>query len=227
MLVGDSIAATLEIGLGHHSVSRYGVSIINYTVLGCDLDDLDSIIANHIDTPESPCRNWRTLWAREIAQSRPDVVGVLVGRWDISDHIEDGKVVYIGQPAWNAHLYNEINDVVDVLSSKGAKVVLFTMPDIDAADEAPGSAAYPENDQSRVTKWNQILSSVAGHRAKVVTLIDLNKKLDPHGHFQEVIDGVTVRWADGVHISEPGGEWLQPFIFPTVAQLGLTARARD
>ena len=77
-----------------------------------------------------------------------------------------------------------------------------------------------------MTKWNQILSSVARHRAKVVTLIDLNKKLDPHGHFQEVIDDVTVRWADGVHISEPGGEWLQPFIFPTVAQLGLTARAR-
>jgi peptidoglycan/LPS O-acetylase OafA/YrhL len=226
MLVGDSIAATLEEGLVEHSVNRYGVRIINHTVLGCDLDDLDSIIANHIDYPESPCRNWRTLWAREVDQSHPDVVGVLVGRWDISDHIDAGKVVYIGQPAWNAHLYDEINDVVDVLSSKGAKVVLFTMPDIDAADEAPGSAAYPENDQSRVTKWNQIVSSVARHRAKVVTLIDLNKKLDPHGHFQEVIDGVTVRWADGVHISLPGGEWLQPFILPTIAQLGLTDRAR-
>ena len=42
MMVGDSIAATLEIGLGDHSVSRYGVSIIDRTVLGCDLDNLDS-----------------------------------------------------------------------------------------------------------------------------------------------------------------------------------------
>ena len=225
MMVGDSIAATLEIGLGDHSVSRYGVSIINRTVLGCDLDNLDAIIANHIDMPESSCRYWRTLWAREIAQSRPDVVGVLVGRWDISDHIDDGKVVHVGQAAWNAHLYNEINGVVTVLSSGGARVVLLTMPDIDADDEAPGSAAYAENDPIRVTEFNQILSNVARRRANVATLIDLNKKLDPKGVFQLAIDGVTVRWTDGIHISQPGGEWLQPFILPTVARLGLTSRA--
>ena len=225
MMVGDSIAATLEIGLGDHSVRRYGVSIINRTVLGCDLDNLNAIIANHIDMPESPCRYWRTLWAREIAQSRPDVVGVLVGRWDISDHIDDGKVVHVGQAAWNAHLYDEINGVVTVLSSRGARVVLLTMPDIDADDEAPGSAAYAENDPSRVTEFNQILSNVARSRANVATLIDLNKKLDPKGMFQLAIDGVTVRWTDGIHISQPGGEWLQPFILPTVARLGLTSRA--
>jgi peptidoglycan/LPS O-acetylase OafA/YrhL len=225
MMVGDSIAATLEIGLGDHSVSRYGVSIINRTVLGCDLDNLDAIIANHIDMPESSCRYWRTLWAREIAQSRPDVVGVLVGRWDISDHIDDGKVVHVGQAAWNAHLYNEINGVVTVLSSGGARVVLLTMPDIDADDEAPGSAAYAENDPIRVTEFNQILSNVARRRANVATLVDLNKKLDPKGVFQLAIDGVTVRWTDGIHISQPGGEWLQPFILPTVARLGLTSRA--
>lgn len=98
------------------------------------------------------------------------------------------------------HLYDEINDVVNVLSSRGAKVVLFPMPDIDAADDAPGSAAYPENDQSRVTAFNQIVSSLARHRTKVVTLVDLSKKLDRHRHFQGVIDGITVRWADGVHI---------------------------
>ena len=33
-----------------------------------------------------------------------------------------------------------------LFSAHGAKVVLFTMPDINAADEAPGSAAYPENE---------------------------------------------------------------------------------
>ena len=55
-------------------------------------------------------------------------------------------------------------------------------------------------------------------------MVDLNKQLDPEGHFQTVIDGMTVRWADGIHISKPGGEWLQPFILPTVAQLGLAAR---
>ena len=56
-------------------------------------------------------------------------------------------------------------------------------------------------------------------------MINLNKKLDPHGHFQLAIDGVTVRWNDGVHISKAGGEWLQPFILPTVGRQGLAAVA--
>ncbi len=225
MMVGDSIALTLALGLDVDSVHRYGVKFVNDETLGCDLDDLPAIIADHVDQPVSNCRYWRTLWAREVDRSRPDVVGVLVGRWDLSDNIDDGKVVAIGQPAWDAHLYDELNGVVDVLSSRGAKVVLFTMPDIDAADEAPGSAAYPENSQVRVNEWNAIVASVAAHRRKVVTLFDLNKKLDPHGAFQMVVDGVTVRWPDGVHVAKTGGEWLQPWVLPTVGQLGLEARS--
>ena len=101
------------------------------------------------------------------------------------------------------------------------------MPDIDAADEAPGSAAYPENDQSRVDEWNALLAGVARRRPSVVTLVDLNRKLDPRGRFQLSVDGITVRWADGVHISEAGGEWLQPFILPTVDRLGLAVRSDE
>jgi hypothetical protein len=225
MMVGDSIALTLALGLDVDSVHRYGVQFINEETLGCDLDNLPAIIADHVDQPVSNCRYWRTLWAREVDRTRPDVVGVLVGRWDLSDHIDDGKVVAIGQPAWDAHLFDELDEIVSVLSSRGAKVVLFTMPAIDAADEAPGSAAYPENSPVRVTEWNAIVASVAAHRPKVVTLFDLDKKLDPHGVFQLVVDGVTVRWPDGVHVAKTGGEWLQPWVLPTVGHLGLEARS--
>jgi hypothetical protein len=225
MLVGDSMAVTLAIGLEVRSVAHYGVQMINEETLGCDLDDIPVIIADRVDEPVSNCTHWRTLWAGEVAQTRPDVVGMLLGRWDICDHVYQGKVVHVGQPAWNAHLYDEINQAVNLFHAHGARVVLFTMPDIDAADEAPGSAAYPENDQSRVTEFNAIVASVAAHRKSIVTFINLNKKLDPHGHFQLAIDGVTVRWNDGVHISKAGGEWLQPYILPAVGRQGLAAMA--
>jgi hypothetical protein len=39
------------------------------------------------------------------------------------------------------------------------------------------------------------------------------------------VDGLTVRTSDGIHITEPAGQWLQPRILPTVAKLGLEARA--
>jgi len=225
MLVGDSMAVTLAIGLQVDSVRHYGVRFINRETLGCDLDNIPAIIGGRVDQPVSDCTHWRPLWTSDVASTRPDVVGMLVGRWDLCDHVYKGQIVHVGQPAWNAHLAGEINQAVDIFSAHGARVVLFTMPDINAADEAPGSAAFPENDQSRVDAFNAIVAGVAAHRRSTVTLLDLNKKLDPHGSFQLAIDGVQVRWPDGVHISKAGGQWLQPFVLPLVGRLGLSAQA--
>jgi peptidoglycan/LPS O-acetylase OafA/YrhL len=225
LLLGDSLAFTLGVGLSSDSVHRFGVSVSDQATLGCDLDDLRAIVAGVIDYPVSPCNSWRTYWAGKLKSYHPEVVGLLLGRWDITDHLDNGTVVSIGQPAWDAHLENELDQVVTLLSSTGAKVVLFTMPDLVLA---PSSDGAPDADDNpiRVTEFNDIVTSVARERSQVVTLIDLNKILDPGGHFQAVIDGVTVRWADGIHISKPGGEWLQPALLPTVAQLGLQNRSR-
>jgi peptidoglycan/LPS O-acetylase OafA/YrhL len=225
MLLGDSIALTLGVGLGQHSQSRYGVKLINGGVLGCDFDDLPAVVSGVTDSPESVCKQWPKVWANAVTNFHPDVVGMLMGRWDITDHVDHGQVVHIGQPAWDAHLTAEVDQAVSIMSAHGAKVVLFTMPDIAPSQEAPDGSIYPENQPIRVTEFNQILSKVAARHPGVVTLIDLNKMLDPDGQFQTDVDGVTVRWADGIHISETGGEWLQPRVLPAVAQLGLSARA--
>jgi peptidoglycan/LPS O-acetylase OafA/YrhL len=224
LLLGDSLAFTLGVGLSSASVHRYGVAVSDQATLGCDLDDLRAIVAGVIDYPVSPCNHWRTYWAGMLKTYHPEVVGLLVGRWDITDHLDNGSVVSIGQPAWDAHLHDELDQVVTLLSSTGAKVVLFTMPDLNLS---PSSDGPPDADDNpvRVTEFNAIVTAVAKERKDVVTIIDLNRLLDPHGHFQSVVDGVTVRWADGIHISQPGGEWLQPAILPTVARLGLEKRA--
>jgi hypothetical protein len=226
MLVGDSIALTMAVGLREQSVSRFGVLMINRETLGCDLDNLPTIVGGAEGIPESSCRYWKTLWPQYVTEAKPDVVGLLIGRWDIVDHIDHGKIVHIGEPAWNAHIFDEIDQAVHIFSSQGAKVVLFTMPYLDPPQEAPSGATYPENEPVRVTEFNHILTEVAQQNERVVTLIDLNEHLDPHGHFQGVIDGITVRSSDGIHITKAGGEWLQPYIFPKVAALGLAVRAR-
>ena len=225
LLLGDSLAFTMGVGLSSDSVHRFGVSVSDQATLGCDLDDLRAIIAGVIDYPVSPCNRWKTFWAGKLKSYHPEVVGLLLGRWDISDHLDNGSVVSIGQPAWDAHLENELDQVVTLLSSTGAKVVLYTMPDLMLAPSSDGPP-YPDDNPIRVTEFNAILTSVARTHSKTVTLVSLNKILDPQGHFQMVIDGVAVRWADGIHISRPGGEWLQPALLPTVAQLGLQVRSR-
>jgi peptidoglycan/LPS O-acetylase OafA/YrhL len=225
LLVGDSLAVTAGLGLVRGSVVNFGVRVINKGVLGCDLDNLDAVSSGQRDIPVSDCRNWRSLWTHQVEQFHPEVVGFLAGRWDITDHLLHGQVVTIDQPAWNQHLTEEMDKVVGVLSSRRARVVLFTMPYIAPPQEAPDGSIYPENRNSRVDEYNQILRRVAARHPGTVTVVDLNVVLDPSGHFQTVVDGVTVRWADGIHVSKAGGQWAEQYILPTVAQLGLDARA--
>ncbi len=77
----------------------------------------------------------------------------------------------------------------------------------------------------RAVAFNDVLEGVARHRGSQVTLVDVGRMLDPSGQYQSVVDGITTRTTDGIHISVPGGEWLQPQILPTVVQLGRRARA--
>ena len=225
LLVGDSLSVTLAIGLRVDTVPNYGVDVIGKGVLGCDFDVLPGFVSGMATTTVSTCTHWQTLWAHQVAQYRPEVVGILMGRWDITNQVLDGRIVSIGQPAWDRHLEDELDQAVQITSAHGAKVVLFTMPYVDPSNEAANGSTFPENEPVRTDEWNQLIEDVAARHPGVVTVVPLERLLDPQGRFQPVVGGVTVRWADGIHITKAGGEWLQPQILPTVAQLGLEARA--
>ena len=185
-LVGDSLAVTMGIGLEVDSVQRYGVKLIDKAVLGCDLDDLPTISTTNgaVDDPESACQTWPTLWAHQMAIFHPEVTGLLMGRWDILDHVYQGHLVNITQPAWYKHNEDEIEHAVDVLSAGGAHVMLFTMPYIDPINESIDGTLSPEDSPVRVQDFNRILTQVAARHPGVVTVVDLNRILDPHGQFQ-------------------------------------------
>jgi hypothetical protein len=132
--------------------------------------------------------------------------------------------VSIDQPGWRAHLQREMEHVVAVLSSRGARVLLLTMPYIDPPQEQPDGSPWPEDRPGRVDEWNALLRRVAATDPRVVSVLDLNALVGPSHRYQRVVDGVTVRWADGEHFSVPGGEWLRSRLLPTVARLGLEVR---
>jgi hypothetical protein len=228
LMLGDSVAVTASVGLQVDATQRDGVALDDKGVLGCDLDVGPSLLGGVVYTgrPGVNCGSWPTLWSEDVAQARPEVVGLLLGRFEFADHFHDGQWVYVGQPAWDAHLTDELDQAVTVLSARGAHVVIFTYPYIDPPLEQANGSIYPENDPARVVAWNGLLRAVAAAHPKTVTLIDLNRILDPAGHFTTTVDGVSVRWPDdGIHISEAGGQWLQPQILPEIASLGLRVRA--
>jgi hypothetical protein len=226
LLAGDSVALTLGIGLSSESVRRYGVQIADGGLPGCDLDNVEVRVSGTVEPATPGCTHWRLSFKSAVDRIHPDVVGVLLGKWEVTDHLWHGKWVHVGQPAWDRHLVAELEQVADIFSSKGAKVIFFTCPYIDPPVEAANGTPYPENDPSRMKAWNRVLVEAAAKRKDTVTVIRLNRLLDPHGRYQAVVDGYTVRWSDGIHITAAGGELAQRWIMPVVVQLGLESRAR-
>jgi len=225
LLLGDSVAITMSVGLAQGSVHSYGVQVIDAGVFGCDYDTAPAYNQGQLTTPFTTCLQWRTLYAADIARYHPDVVGLLTGRWSLTDRVVDGQRVHVGEPGWDAHLVAEYSDVVRSLAAQKVKVVLFNLPYFEPPQTAPDGAPYPEDQPSRVVAFNRDLAKVAASDKGQVTLVDLNRILCPHGRFQTVVDGVVARWPDGIHVTPAGGEWLQPRLLPAVATLGLDARS--
>jgi peptidoglycan/LPS O-acetylase OafA/YrhL len=227
MVFGDSVAYTAVIGLTKDSIRHYGVKVYPEAALGCDLDLAPSRLGGVVyqGQPGVNCGSWQSDWRHDVRQVHPEVAGLLIGRFELADHVYGGSWVHVGQPRWDRHLSLELDQAVTILSAGGARVALFTFPYIDPPLEQPNGSIYPENDPARVNDWNRLVRQVAARHGKSVTLIDLNRMLDPNGHYAMTVDRVAMRWPDdGIHISTAGGEWLQPRLLPELGQLGLQVR---
>ena len=122
----------------------------------------------------------------------------------------------------SARLYfGTLQETVAILSTGGAKVVLFIMPYLDPPEEAANGDAVPRERPVAGAGVQPGCGSVADDGRDVVALADLNRLVDPGGRYRSVVSGVTVRSTDGVHLTIAGLEWLQPDVIPTVASLGL------
>jgi hypothetical protein len=230
LVLGDSIALTLGMGLSVDAKEQYGISVTDEASVGCDLDpQLQVVIAGAIGPATPGCDNWRGLWPFVVAGQRPQVVALGLGRWEITDHLLDGRWVHVGEPAWDRHLTSDLQSAITILHSFGAKVVLFTMPYVDPRARQPDGQPWSENTPARVQAYNALVSQVARAHSGVVSVIDLNKMLGPGGVYTSSVSGVDVRSSDGIHISVRGGELLQRRILPAVDRIGMedeAARAR-
>jgi peptidoglycan/LPS O-acetylase OafA/YrhL len=221
LLLGDSLALTLGEGL-RVDADRWGVSLDNQGKIGCDLDP-DSIvnIEGSITKAAQGCVNWPQTWRGLIDRLNPDVVAVLLGRWEVSDRIIDGKWTEIGQPAWDRVYAAELAEAIRILSSKGAHVVIFTLPYVQQTTEAPNGTPWDINQPVRTNDYNALVRRVVARFPGRASVIDLNRLLDPAGKYTSYLDGVRVRNPDDEHISVLGGMLLRPLILPTLVHLGL------
>ena len=203
---GDSMAWTLM----RYLLPTPGLNFTNYTTIGCGVARGGPYrYAGETLNQKPECDDWPSRWSQRINHDRPDVVLLIVGRWEVVDRVNEGDWKHIGDEEYDAYLQGELQRALDILTSTGARVVVTTEPYNRRGERADGSL-YPEDQPARADHWNKLLRSVFGNRPDV-TVLDLNKKLSPNGYYTSKVDGIKVRM-DGVHPTPEAVKWLTPWL---------------
>ena len=203
---GDSIAWTMM----RYLPPTPGLAFTNYTTIGCGIargGPYRYVGQTLNQKPE--CDAWPSRWSQRINHDRPDVVLLIVGRWEVVDRMNEGRWTHIGETGYEEYLRGELNRALDILGSTGARIVVTTEP-YNRRAEKPDGSLYPEDDPDRVDEWNALLRSVVKARPNV-SVLDLNRKLGPNGVYTNRVDGIRVR-SDGVHPTPEAVKWLTPWL---------------
>jgi hypothetical protein len=207
---GDSIAWTLL----RYLPQTPGFNFIDHTNLGCGVvrgGPYRYFGQVHDQQPE--CDAWPARWSEQVAQDRPDVVLVLVGRWETMDRWHDGRWTHVGDRSFDGYLSGELQQAFTLLGASGARLVVATEP-YNRRGEQPDGSLYPEDRPERVTRWNVLLRRVLAQHPNIGVL-NLNKKLCPDSVYTANVDGIQVR-SDGVHLTPEGVSWLTPWLEQSV-----------
>ena len=149
LLVGDSLAFTL--GFNLTDGARYGVDVVNRGRLGCGIARGGPVRTKaEVVAPNPACELVPQERAQEITQFDPDVVAVLLGRWEVIDRFHNGQWMHIGMPAYDSYLSTELDRLIGALDARGAKVVLLTTPCVQPQERPDGGAGprRPRTDHS-------------------------------------------------------------------------------
>ena len=219
LIVGDSLALTVTVGMARYAAG-YGLDLGGRSHTGCGVATALPLLDHGVvGDPFGNCTTWPTWWSDDVAQLHPQVIGLVTGFWEVVDRQYQGRWQHLGDPAFDAYETAQLERAVAILSSVGAKVALFTSPYFRTGEQ-PNGAPWPQDDPARVDRFNRLVDQVAAHHPGVVSVVPLNRFLDPSGHFTWTLDGQVARQGDGVHTTLAGGSYLAPRVLPLLAALG-------
>jgi len=235
LLIGDSTATTLGLGLGEVPVEhKYDYVLADDGILGCGVlegpkveimgarDQVNSVCAGTKPPSGAPIdeQPLPVEWRHDMAVSRPNVVMLLAGRWEVVNREYRGKWTNILNPTFAAYVKHQLEYVSNLVTSYGAHMVFLTAPCTNEGEQ-PDGAPWPEQNPQRLAIYNKLLREVAAEHPQTDSVVDLYAAACPGGHYSATKDGVTIRTvSDGVHFTPQGGVLLAPSIMPEVVASG-------
>lgn len=220
MLLGDSMSLTLGVGL-KQDAAAWGADVLNKGAIGCDLIWNQTVnFQDQTTTAATGCKDWPTVWGNLIQQYHPDVVAILLGRFEYQNRLINGHWYTVGQAPWDRMITSAMERAIKLVSSDGAKVAMLTLPYVTQTTNAPDGQPWDVNQPSRTRAWNADVRRAAAAYPGVATVVDLNRMIDPHDRYTSYIDGLRVRDYDNEHFSPAGGLYLRRLLLPAFVTLG-------
>ena len=217
LVVGDSLAFTLGVPwLGDEQ--RYGLQLANAALLGCAFTTQGALnVAGTWEGQSAGCPNELQTWAQEKQALHAQAVIVELGYRDQFDWKINGKVVHLGQPAFDAYVQGQIDKFVQVLGAGGTKILFLSVPYTDPPAQSDGSPA-PAASPARHAQINAMLEAAARRHPHSVSVLDIDQTISPGGHYNAKVNGQLCRF-DGVHFSAYCSGLLEPRVLGEVRKM--------
>jgi peptidoglycan/LPS O-acetylase OafA/YrhL len=234
LLFGDSVALTLGLGLSLPAEQdKYGYVLSDKGILGCGVVNGPEVqvLGSDDNTPsacdgspyeptEAPAdQPWPYEWLAAMAETKPNVVMLLAGRWEVVNRLYQGQWTSILNPTFAAYVKAQLNEASQLVTATGARMVFLTAPCTNEGEQ-PDGAPWPEDNPQRIAAYNELVREVAAEHPLTDSVVDLDAATCPGGHYTTNLHGVSIRRNDGVHFTIQGGQYLAPMIMPTVVAAG-------
>ncbi len=205
VLVGDSLAASLGPGLDDAMAAR-GVRFETAATPGCSMLRGVTVAANGHPYPWSrPCAKAIPPALRTVVDTapRPDLV-LWLSTWDAVDRELGGRRVELGSPAGRMVLSREVKRTAALLTARGARLVILTVPH----PVAGSVAVLPGLDEAaRVRALNRLYQRSGPTADGRVSIFDLSSIVCPGSRCPRRVQGVELR-PDGAHFGTRGSSYV-------------------
>lgn len=151
-----------------------------------------------------------------IAASRPDLV-VVLSTWETGDRIVGGRWYQIGTPEAAQLMHRLYGEMIQRLSSKGARVLILNVADI-----VDGQTKPADTDVNRRAAWLNPIIATIGATAPGVDSLDFASMICPTTPCPTQQDGITLRVRDGRHFDGADAQqWVGVRLAERIAALDL------
>ncbi|MEZ5143151.1 MAG: SGNH hydrolase domain-containing protein [Acidimicrobiales bacterium] len=225
VFAGDSMPYILGLETAKDGVDTgAGFRTFLAAVPGCGITGGELQNYGHGQVQDAGCRSWPELWKDQVDAHDPRVSVLLAWGWELYDRKEtvDGatRLYEVGTPEWEERLADAVQYGIDVLSARGGKVVILTLPCVDAQIDTATKPNTQATEQWRVAAVNRVVRRVGAANPDTTAVLDLAGYLCPDGSYRARIDQVPMS-EDSVHFTWEGArqiwqDWLAPQLRPMV-----------